>query len=118
MTKWYEKIKSLRKSHGWSQTELARRVGYTDRSMISKIEKGSVDIPRSQVIKFADVFNITASELIGQTVPAIHTDLDDLEKVIISNFRKLSPHGKKAVSIIIKTMANADEQLSPAADKE
>lgn len=67
MLKWYEKIKMLRKQRGWNQTELAQRVGYTDKSMISKIEKGVVDIPRSQIIKFADAFGITASELIGET---------------------------------------------------
>lgn len=116
MLKWYEKIKVLRKRSGWSQTELAQRVGYTDKSMISKIEKGSVDIPRSQVVKFAEVFNITASELIGEAAPEVSTVLDDLEKVIISNFRKLSPQNKKAVSVLIKTMADNDEPSAPAAD--
>ena len=116
MLKWYEKIKILRKRNGWSQTELAQRVGYTDKSMISKIEKGSVDIPRSQVIKFADTFNITASELIGEAVAEVAADLDDLERVILSNFRKLSPHDKKAVSIMIQTMADNTEPSAPAAD--
>lgn len=116
MLKWYEKIKILRKRNGWSQTELAQRVGYTDKSMISKIEKGSVDIPRSQVIKFADAFNITASELIGEAVAELSADLDDLERVILSNFRKLSPHDKKAVSIMIQTMADNTEPSAPAAD--
>ncbi len=74
MLKWYEKIKILRKNRGWSQTELAQRVGYTDKSMISKVEKGVVDIPRSQIIKFAEVFNITASELIGETSEGYYND--------------------------------------------
>lgn len=62
---WFERIKMLRKQKGWSQETLAQKAGYTDRSMISKIEKGCVDLQRSQLIKFAEVLGTTASELIG-----------------------------------------------------
>lgn len=57
----------LRKQKGWSQDTLAQKAGYTDRSMISKIEKGCVDLQRSQLIKFAEVLGTTASELIGES---------------------------------------------------
>lgn len=63
---WFERIKMLRKQKGWSQETLAQKAGYTDRSMISKIEKGCVDLQRSQLIKFAEVLGTTASELIGE----------------------------------------------------
>lgn len=64
---WFERIKMLRKQKGWSQDTLAQKAGYTDRSMISKIEKGCVDLQRSQLIKFAEVLGTTASELIGES---------------------------------------------------
>lgn len=63
--RWYENIKQLRKERGWNQSELARRVGYSDKSMISKIEKGAVDLPRSQILKFAHIFQVTPSEVMG-----------------------------------------------------
>lgn len=63
---WFERIKMLRKQKGWSQETLAQKAGYTDRSMISKIEKGCVDLQRSQLIRFAEVLGTTASELIGE----------------------------------------------------
>ena len=74
MTVWYENIRDLRKMRGWNQSELARRVGYSDKSMISKIEKGIVDLPRSQIFKFAKALNVTASEIMGETEQTEHAD--------------------------------------------
>lgn len=45
----YERIKMLRKNAGMSQEELARRCGYREKSMISRIESGKVDMPFSKV---------------------------------------------------------------------
>lgn len=60
----YENIKILRLANKWSQTELASLVGYADKSMISKIEKGVVDLPLSQIQKFAEVFHVSPVELL------------------------------------------------------
>lgn len=67
MLKLYENIKKYRTERGWNQSDLAKRVGYSDKSMISKIEKGLVDLSQSQIQKFADAFGISASELFGPT---------------------------------------------------
>lgn len=61
----YRNIKFFRTKNDWSQEELARRVGYSDKSMVSKIEKGKVDLPQSQIQKFAEVFGVSQSELMG-----------------------------------------------------
>lgn len=65
MISLYKNIKKYRLENGWTQTELATKVGYSDKSMISKIEKGEIDLSQSQIWKFADVFGIPASELFG-----------------------------------------------------
>lgn len=65
MISLYKNIKKYRLENGWTQTQLAEKVGYSDKSMISKIEKGEVDLSQSQIWKFADAFGITASELFG-----------------------------------------------------
>ena len=39
------KIKELRKSRGWTQDELAEKVGYKSRSAIAAIESDRSDIP-------------------------------------------------------------------------
>lgn len=65
MLKLYENIKKNRLQLRMSQKELAKRTGYTDRSMITKIEKGRVDLPLSKIILFADVLQTTPIELMG-----------------------------------------------------
>ena len=69
MQKLYENIKKLRIEKKLSQSDLAKLTGYTDRSSIAKIEKGTVDLPQSKIKIFATVFGITPSELMGFDVP-------------------------------------------------
>lgn len=61
----HENIRALRKARGWSQQQLAERVGYGDRSSIAKIEAGKVDLPRSKIAEFAKVFDVTPAYLMG-----------------------------------------------------
>lgn len=65
MYELYQNIKRYRLLKEWSQEELARRIGYADKSMISRIESGKVDLSQSQILKFAEVFGVTASDLMG-----------------------------------------------------
>jgi repressor LexA len=62
-----ERIKALRKAQKMSQLELARRTGYSDRSIISKIESGGVELNESGVLEFAKVLGVTPAELLGLT---------------------------------------------------
>lgn len=48
-----------------TQTDLAKKLGYADKSMIAKIEKGAVDLPQSKIIAFAEALDTTPSELMG-----------------------------------------------------
>lgn len=61
----YKNIKKYRLERKLSQAKLAELTGYTDRSSIAKIEKGVVDLSQSKIKAFADVFNISPSELMG-----------------------------------------------------
>jgi transcriptional regulator with XRE-family HTH domain len=58
-----EKILQRRKALGWTQEELAFRMGYKSKSTINKIELGINDIPQSKVVKFAEVLNVTVAYL-------------------------------------------------------
>ena len=61
----YINIKEKRKKLGLTQSELAKKLGYADKSMIAKIEQGKVDLPQSKIIAFAKALNTTPSELMG-----------------------------------------------------
>ncbi len=60
-----EKIKEARIKKGLSQTELAEQLGYKSRSSINKIEVGGRDIPRSQIVKIAQILDVTPAFLMG-----------------------------------------------------
>ena len=61
----YKNIRIKRKELGMSQEELAKKVGYTSRSTIARIEKGEIDIPQSKIKAFAKALNTTPGELMG-----------------------------------------------------
>lgn len=65
MLELYENIKKQRLLLKMTQTELAKKLGYADKSMIAKIEKGLIDLPQSKIIAFAEALNTTPSELMG-----------------------------------------------------
>ncbi len=61
----YKNIKRLREAKGLSQDALAKLTGYTDRSSITKIEKGQVDLQQSKIELFAKALGTTSKELVG-----------------------------------------------------
>ncbi len=58
-----KKIKQRREELKWSQRELSNRMGYSNHSTITKIEAGTVDIPQSKIVKFADVLGVSVAYL-------------------------------------------------------
>lgn len=64
MLDFYKNIKRRRLELGITQTELADRTGYADKSMIAKIEKGQINLPQSKIILFADALSTTPGSLI------------------------------------------------------
>ena len=67
----YERIKALRIKSQLSQDELAKLAGYKSRSMIGKIESGKVDLSQSKIKRFAEIFHISPTELMGLTKMAV-----------------------------------------------
>ena len=63
MLQLYKNIKSRRLELNMTQTDLATKLGYADKSMIAKIEKGAVDLPQSKILAFADALHITPGDL-------------------------------------------------------
>jgi transcriptional regulator with XRE-family HTH domain len=65
MNEIYKNIKQLRKERGWSQEELAKKVGYAGKSMISRVESGQMNLQQSQIIAFAKALNVEPGDLFG-----------------------------------------------------
>ena len=65
MEELYENIRQKRIELGMTQEELAKSLGYADKSMIAKIEAGKVDLAQSKILAFASALNTTPSALMG-----------------------------------------------------
>lgn len=69
-----DRIRKARLEKGLSQAELAELLGYKSRSSINKIEVEGRDIPRSSIVKFAQVLGVTPSYLMGWEEETSETD--------------------------------------------
>ena len=58
-----EKIKQRRIELGWSQRELANKMGYSNNSTLVKIEKGIVDVSQSRIVQFSKVLGVSIAYL-------------------------------------------------------
>ena len=119
MVELYENIKKRRMELGMTQTELANKVGYSDKGMISKVENGKVDIPQSQILKFAKALDTTPGYLMGwsdETSILVEpkepqgdreeAHLIEYAKRLYELYQKASPEIQKAVDVLLK----ADQQ--------
>ena len=61
-----EKIMKLRKQQGWSQEELAMKLGVS-RQSVSKWESGASDPSTTNLMALAKLFGTTAEELLKET---------------------------------------------------
>lgn len=60
-----DRIKMLRIERGLTQDELAKRMGYADRSMLTKIEAGKVSLTVDKVSMFAEILGVDPAYLAG-----------------------------------------------------
>ncbi|WP_064611184.1 helix-turn-helix domain-containing protein [Streptobacillus moniliformis] len=58
-------IKTLRKNKKMTQDELAILSGYSNRSAISRIENGEIDLPESKIIAISKALGVTPHHLVG-----------------------------------------------------
>lgn len=64
-----DRIKEKRLELNLSQTELAKRAGYTDKTSISKLEHSKDDISIKQISRVADALGTTIANLMGWADP-------------------------------------------------
>ena len=91
----------LRKQLGWTQEELAKKMGYKSKSTINKIELGINDIPQSKIVKFAEVLGCTPAFLMGwddeETTSLAEPMLTEGEKVWLELYSKISKETREVL---------------------
>lgn len=73
-----KKIKSLRQQKGWSQLEVAQKIGLSP-AAFSKIEKDVTDVSLSRLQQLAGLFDITLEELILESTEIKKSDVNELK---------------------------------------
>ena len=111
-----DRIRDKRKELGLSQDDLARMMGYKDKTSISKIENSGNDISMKKLDKIAKVLDTTPEDLMGWSskeqyervrkyASYIRKAIDfDLEKAttLYNLYQNASPEAKKAVEVLLK----------------
>ena len=78
-----QKIKARRVQLGWTQRELAEKMGYKNHSIIARTESGSVDLSQSRIDQFAQVLGVSHAYLLGLISEEENTKNDRLAQIII-----------------------------------
>ena len=84
-----DRVRELREEKGMTQQELAERLGYKHKSSLAHIENNERDIPRSMVVKLADILETTPAYLMGWTEKESAPE-NDLKGTIIAKVNQLS----------------------------
>ena len=77
-------IRHRREELGWSQTDLAHKMGYKTKVSISNVENGHMNLSTESVVKFANALMCTPAELMGW-----HVETNDNSESRLSAYAKL-----------------------------
>ena len=108
-----DRVKELRIKKGLTQLELAKMLGYKSKSSVAHIENGR-DIPRSMVVKLADVLNSTPAYLMGwetESKEKMSSERDRWER-IMEQYADMSPDEQKRIDALLDAFFPDDTKPS------
>lgn len=102
-------IRSLRKSRGLTQVELAKQLGTTQK-VITDYETGKSVPPHKRLVTLSQFFNVSISELVGENELAVQQEQPMIHKntrtsKMIDAFEELSPTEQRALLNQAKALA-------------
>ena len=106
-----EMIRALRKERGWSQIELAEKLGLMPQN-ISRYEKGHVQPRESTLVNFAEAFEVPLSELTNTASSLEFPSLDPEIAEYVRAIPTLSQKDQEAVKAILKALVTAKKAQS------
>jgi len=100
-----KRIKELRDSKGWKQTDLAEKSGI-DRNMISYYENEKYTPSAEALIKFAEVFDISIDYLLFEDVQIkpLHQKVDSETLKLLIEIDKLDTKDKEMINHMISSL--------------
>ena len=117
----YDRIRELRIVNNMSQDDLAHAMGYKDRSMITKIESGKVDISQKKIISFAKVLGTTPGYLMGWTEESIPEQQEIIStseaRILARGIDRLPEEERKKALKVVQAMFSQYEEYFNEGDK-
>ena len=116
----YDRIRELRIKEGLSQEELAKKTGYSSRSMISRIENGEVDLSQSKIKLMASTLHTTTDYLMDGTtqsdpystiVSEEDLETDENKKILFRLAKKAKPEAIRAAVAVLKSMEETNHDF-------
>jgi len=100
-----KRIRELRDSKGWKQTDLAEKSGI-DRNMISYYENEKYTPSAEALIKFAEVFDISIDYLLFEDVQIkpLHQKVDSETLKLLIEIDKLDTKDKEMINHMISSL--------------
>ena len=86
MSELKDKIKEIRNREGLSQDEMGRRVGYTNRASVNKIENGNGDVPFDRLMDIINEYLLEIDDLTNKEVVDFSSrdlTIDDWKELIV-----------------------------------
>ena len=111
-----ERVRERRQQLGMSQEELAKKLGYTSRSTINKIENGTNDVVQTKVIDFANALDTSISYLMAWDKTDLFRnellpEANVMEKEVIKALRNADKLTKQMVLQLLKMDVNRVDEL-------
>jgi len=103
-----ERIKRRREALGMTQSDLARKVGYTSRSTINKIEKDGRGISQDKIVAIARALKTTPSYLMGWEDEEVAT-LTAMQEETMAKFLLLTHEHQMVVKSIVDTLTEQEK---------
>lgn len=112
-----ERIRQRRIELGMSQDELAKRLGYKDRSTISYIEKNGGNLQMSKVEEIAKILEMPPEVLMGWGESEDEVVLTSREQKMLALFRTLNADGQEVAFTMITVLSKSPEYIKNNSDK-
>lgn len=93
-----DRIRALRKEAGWSQAELAERIG-VDPGRVSRYEAGRITPSADALVRLAEVLNVSIDHLLIDDIP--RRPLHSAEDVLGDRLASLGELGEEDLHLVL-----------------
>ncbi len=96
----YNRIRFRREQLGMSQEELAKKIGYKDRTAVSRLEAGKRQIKQSMIQQLADALHTTPSYLMGWEEEETE-QISEEDRILLKAYHRSSDGIQESVRILL-----------------